>query len=164
MWKSATTLHIVPLNTPMHILSPPSPPLTSHQTVKQGGKESWEGKRDFCFMLCCSLIPFDYLVDAFFPLAPPPSLLLFPNGLVMIQLKPDPWWEHPLGLGREMWYRKKNWRKVEGGKKRNKNCVKEMKVGFEREKDGIIKGEWARVYHAAHAEESWSAYKSKCLR
>lgn len=72
MWKSATTLHIVLLNTPMHILSPPSPPLTSHQTVKQGGKESWEGKRDFCFMLCCSLIPFDYLVDAFFPLAPPP--------------------------------------------------------------------------------------------
>lgn len=88
LWKSPTTLHIVPLNTPMHILYPPSPPLPSHQTVKQGRKGVLGGERGLCFMLCCSLIPFDYLVDAVFPLAPHPSA--HPHGWMMIQLNSDP--------------------------------------------------------------------------
>lgn len=42
-------------------------------------------------------------------------------------------------------------------RERNKGCVEEIKEesGLWREgEDGIIKGERARVYHAAHAEQS----------
>lgn len=51
LWKSASTLHIMPLNTPMHILSPPPTPLPSHQTVKQGRKRVLGGERG-AFVLC----------------------------------------------------------------------------------------------------------------
>ena len=139
---SNNATHRATHHTPMHMLSPPSPPpsLPTKLWNRGGKRESRSGKGEFCFMLCCSLIPFDYLVDAVFPLAPSAFALL--DGWMMMQLKPDPWWEHPLGLGDGVWRREKSWanekkREIKVARKKYKMNEKKNESGlWERKRMG----------------------------
>lgn len=120
-------------------------------------------------MLRCSLIPFVYLVDAVIPWAAPTphSLLLFPMVGWGYSSNDGEWWWYSSLMEASAGFR------VEGGKvgalEKKKREIKvawnkkKRKWALREENDGIIKGEGASVYHAAHAEESWSDYKSKCL-
>lgn len=151
--------------------SPPSPTLFQ-QTVKQGGEKSLgRGKNGGSFVFCYVVHWFlliSYLMPAF-PLSLLPLLLPMVGWWYSSNRTPDGsilWVLASSGLRKwgvvqeeklKQWEikRQKGWGGIEI-KKKWKRVLRE-------EKDGIIKGECDREYHAAHAEESWSDYKSKCL-
>lgn len=146
LWKSAT-IFFSTHRCSFHVSFP------FLQTAKQGRKRR---KGSFCFILCCSLIPFDYL---FLMLPPPLPLhlrLFFPVVRWWYSSNQTPWWEHPLGLEVGCG----TGRKVENDEKERDKIVwkkwgGKIEVGSEREgkKDRIIKEERERKFHAAHAEK-----------